>query len=97
MSSSFSIGDYSPDLALIAINKSCWQLLFSRGPNFTNFTVELWNDCLMARDHMMSRTSFDARIDNDTREINLKLDDFYGKSLGYLKIIVAAFDDPMYL
>ncbi|PIO73851.1 hypothetical protein TELCIR_04171 [Teladorsagia circumcincta] len=46
---------------------------------------------------LMSRIRFAAPIDNDTRELMLKLDDSLGKTIGYLKVVVAAFDDPMYL
>ncbi|ETN84001.1 hypothetical protein RB195_023179 [Necator americanus] len=73
------------------------QFVFHRRIHADDFVVELWSDCVMARNQVLSRTSFTAQIDNDTREVHVKLDDLCGKSMGYLKLVVAAFDDPMYL
>ncbi|KAK6030091.1 calpain large subunit, domain III [Ostertagia ostertagi] len=72
------------------------QFVFYRSAPSQHFEVELWND-RTSPVNLMSRIRFAAPIDNDTRELMLKLDDSLGKTIGYLKVIVAAFDDPMYL
>ncbi|KHJ94837.1 calpain family cysteine protease [Oesophagostomum dentatum] len=73
------------------------QFIFHRKPNLSSLSLELWNDIAMARDRLLSKINFEARVDNDTREIRLSLDDPSGNTIGHIKLIVAAFDDPMYL
>lgn len=68
-----------------------------RASSSQHFTIELWKDRSLSTDNMMSRIHFPAEIDNDTRELQLKLTDSLCKVVGYLKLIVATFDDPMYL
>ncbi|KAJ1363329.1 Calpain-5 [Parelaphostrongylus tenuis] len=80
-------------------NQVSWneQFIFHRASTNRDFSLELWDDCLLTHDKLISRTSFTAPIDNDTREVQLKLTDIYGKSVGNLRLTLAAFDDPMYL
>lgn len=73
------------------------QFVFHRASSSQHFTIELWKDRSLSTDNMMSRIHFPAEIDNDTRELQLKLTDSLCKVVGYLKLIVATFDDPMYL
>ncbi|KJH44362.1 calpain family cysteine protease [Dictyocaulus viviparus] len=73
------------------------QFIFHRASRRQHFSLELWDDCTLTRDRLISRVSLTAPIDNDTRDVQLKLTDSYGKSVGYLRIIVASFDDPFYL
>lgn len=80
-------------------NQVSWdeQFIFHRASTNRNFSLELWDECMLTRDKLISRASFTAPIDNDTREVQLNLTDIYGKSVGNLRLILASFDDPMYL
>ncbi|WKY17158.1 hypothetical protein Q1695_001628 [Nippostrongylus brasiliensis] len=73
------------------------QFVFHRNSSSEEFTIELWNDRHLAGDRLLSRVHFSGPVDNDTRELQLKLSDSHGNSVGHLKVVVAAFDDPLYL
>ncbi|KAK6034559.1 hypothetical protein COOONC_27939 [Cooperia oncophora] len=73
------------------------QFVFHRTSHAQDFAIELWKDRKFSRNLILSRIRFAAPVDNDIRELLLKLNDSFGRSIGYLRVIVAAFDDPMYL